>query len=244
MKPILKISIGTSALIFSFLAIAVSDNQEIFLESKESKTMGDRPVFNKIKLFQFKDRDVWMMNQSHHGIKTELWDRLAIVVDKTQNPKTAKFYQFEPGPLEWQENLPERPFKVSCYMCHNNGPRAIRPNYESPLNPTTFKDKIKISYWNLKMKFYGRILPHPSHDAMDLSAEKPFRFHSAYENETLKVKTCMKCHKESGLFARGSLHRQQTPTIKFMLESGEMPPPGFSLSFEEKVQIEKFLEGF
>lgn len=247
MKLKTKVFIFLSLIVIGLLAMALSDDQEVFLESLESKIVEDSPVFNKIKLFQFKDKDVWMMNQSHYGAEglgPDSWDRLAIVVDRTQSPRTAKFYQLEPGPLEWKENIPERPFKVSCFMCHNNGPRAIRPNYDSPLNPTSFKDRIKISYWNLRMKMYGRVLPHASHDEKDPNLKKPFRFYSTYENEPLKVQTCMKCHKESGLFARGTLSRQQIPTIKFMFESGEMPPVGFSLSLEEKAQMEKFLEGF
>lgn len=187
------------------------------------------------------------MNQSHHGAKglgQNSWDRLAIVVDKTQNPKRAQFYQLEPGPLEWKDGLKEAPFKVSCFMCHSNGPRAIRPNYDSPLNPTAFRERVKISYWNLRMKLYGRVLPHRIHAEKVSSLERPFQFYSSFETESLKVKTCMKCHKDSGLFARGFLSRQQIPTIKFMLESGEMPPVGFTLSQDEKSQLEKYLEGF
>ncbi len=203
-------------------------------------------MFNKIKWFQFKDRDVWMMNQSHHGSLAgeKSWDRLAIVVDKTQSPKVARFYQFEPGPLEWEENLNEKPFKVSCFMCHNNGPRVIRPNYDSPFDPTRLKDKVKISYWNLRIKFYGRVRSSPVHDDLDQSQIPPFRFRSAYENGPLQVATCIKCHKESGFLARVILRRQQMPTIKFMLESGQMPPFGFHLSSQEKQELEIFLEGF
>lgn len=247
MKLKTKAFLSVSVFLAGLLAVTLQDDQEVFLESKESKTVEGSPVFNKIKWFQFKDKDVWMMNQSHHGTKglgPDSWDRLAIVIDKIQSPRRVRFYQLEPGALEWKEGLAEKPFKVSCYMCHNNGPRAIRPNYDSPLNPTLFKDRLKIAYWNLRMKFYGRVLPHSSHDEKDSSGDQPFRFRSTYENEPLKVKTCMKCHKESGLFARGFLSRQQIPTVRFMLESGEMPPVGFNMSSEEKAQMEKFLEGF
>jgi len=236
-----------ASVLVGLLVVILSDDQEVFLESKESKTIEASPVFNKIRWFRFKDKDVWMMNQSHHGAKglgQNSWDRLAIVVDKTQNPKRAQFYQLEPGPLEWKDGLKEAPFKVSCFMCHSNGPRAIRPNYDSPLNPTAFRERVKISYWNLRMKLYGRVLPHRIHAEKVSSLERPFQFYSSFETESLKVKTCMKCHKDSGLFARGFLSRQQIPTIKFMLESGEMPPVGFTLSQDEKSQLEKYLEGF
>lgn len=246
MKLRTKTFLSFSALV-GLMVIIFSDDHEVFLESQESKTVTGNAVFNKIKWFKLKDKDVWMMNQSHHGAKglgQNSWDRLAIVVDKTQRPKRAKFYQFEPGPLEWKDGLKEVPFTVSCFICHNNGPRAIRPNYDSPLNPMPLKDRFKISYWNLRMKLYGRVLPHSIHGEKDSSLQIPFQYYSSYETESLKVATCMKCHKDSGLFARGLLSRQQTPTIKFMLESGEMPPIGFSLSQAEKNQLEKYLEGF
>ncbi|MBK8201496.1 MAG: cytochrome c [Bdellovibrionales bacterium] len=187
-----------------------------------------------------------MMNQSHHGSHAgeKAWDRLAIVVDKTQSPKIARFYQLESGPLEWREGLAEKPFKVSCFMCHNNGPRVIRPNYDSPFDPTSLKDRLKISYWNLGVKLYGRVKASPHHDERDMSQLPPFRFRSSYENERLQVATCIKCHKESGFLARGALSRQQVPTIKFMLEMGQMPPLGFRMSAQEKQELQLFLEGF
>ena len=228
------------------LAVLIMDGQEIFIESKESQTTVGAPVFNKIKWIQFKDKDVWMMNQSHHGSFAEKnkWDRLAIVIDKNRSPKVARFYQLESGPLEWNEKLTERPFRVSCFICHNNGPRNIRPNYDSVFAKMSFRDRLKINWWNLRMKFYGRVVVDKTHDVLDQKAKIPFRFHSDYENEPLKVAVCMGCHKESGFFARGVLVRQQALTIKFMLESGQMPPPGFSFSSVEKQQLEMFLDGF
>jgi hypothetical protein len=226
--------------------LIVTDDQEVFIESQESKTVTDVPVFNKIKFFQFKNKDVWMMNQSHHGSVAgeKDWDRLAIVIDKSQSPKVAKFYQLEPGPLEWREGLVEKPFKVSCFICHNNGPRAIRPNYDSQFKAISFKERLKINYWNLRVMLYGRVIASPDHDEQDKNQSPPFRFRNSFENETLQVAVCVHCHKESGFMARGALHRQQFPTIKFMLESGQMPPPGFHISKKEKSEIDLFLKGF
>ncbi|MGE3758390.1 MAG: hypothetical protein AB7H97_11570 [Pseudobdellovibrionaceae bacterium] len=236
---------------FSITALLhiVPDEAEVVIESKESKTVSVGAVFNKIKWFRFKDQDVWMMNQSHFGLYSPAasWDRLAIVIDKTKSPKTAEFYQLEPGPLEWIEgmetsSLKLKPYKVACYMCHSNGPRAIRPNYGSPFDPTSLKDKLKIFYWNLRIKTYGRVLGHGADSNPD--SKHPFRWSGDYENEALTVPTCVKCHKEEGFLARGRLRRQNLPTIKAMLEMGEMPPAGFSLSEKEKIQLESFLMGF
>ncbi len=228
------------------MIIIFNDDHEIFIESEESKTMSGNAVFNKIKWIRLEGKDVWMMNQSHHGpsLKKEAWDRLAIVVDKTITPKSVKFYQLEPGPLEWNGNQKKKPFKVACFMCHSNGPRAIRPNYSSTFSPTGLKDRLKIYMWNLRIKSYGMVSEHSSHTKLDKKLIPPFRWRGQYENEILKVKTCMRCHKESGFMARGTLKRQNVPTIKFMVERGHMPPLGFSLSQNEKKELERFLKGF
>jgi hypothetical protein len=247
MKSYLRaIPIVIACLSFGLLITFASSDQEVPIESQESKTVDDGPVFNKIRWFRFQEKDVWMMNQSHHGFSAEnkSWDRLAIVIDKTKAPKTARFYQFEAGPLEWREDLPQKPFRVACFMCHNNGPRAIRPNYDSLSAPIELADKVKISYWNLRIKLYGRIVVHPAHEVLDETQMPPFRVRSSYENEPLSISTCTNCHKESGFLARGLLRRQQLSTIKFMIEAGQMPPLGFWLSNNEKRELEMFLQGF
>jgi hypothetical protein len=103
----------------------------ILIESEESKTKELTSVFNQIKWTTTPKRDIWMMNQSHYGTHASnaRWERLAIVVDKTKSPPTARFYQLDPGPLVWSDDLPNHrsPFRVSCFNCHSNGPRAIRP---------------------------------------------------------------------------------------------------------------------
>lgn len=241
-----KIIVFTIAVLSIVLVILFQDDQAIFIESKESKTISGAPVFNKIKWIQQKDKDIWMMNQSHHGnqAKAAKWDRLAIVVDKTKSPMTARFYQLNPGPLKWEKGLKEIPFKVSCYICHSNGPRAITPNYNSQFNSISLWKKLKVTYWNLRIKSYGRIVPHSYHELADQNLKRPFRLQSAYENEKLKVNTCMKCHKGSGFFARGALRRQNIPTIKFMIKERHMPPLGFSMTKQEKLLLKEFLGKF
>lgn len=246
MKQTTKAVFFTLVSLIGLLLFTIAGEQEVFIESRESKTVNGDPVFNKIKWFSFKDKDVWMMNQSHHGstANKDSWDRLAIVVDKTLSPKTARFYQLEPGPLEWKDDLEERSFKVSCFICHNNGPRAIRPNPESSLTSLGVKDRLRISYWNLRIKLYGRVVAHATHDERDHFQKPPFRFRGSYANEPLQIAACTTCHKESGFMARGLLRRQQAPTIRFMLESGQMPPLGFPLTAQERQELETFLEGF
>lgn len=228
-----------------FLIILQTDDQEVLIQSQESKTVDEQAVFNRIKWFRWKNKDVWMMNQSHHGLQAsaDQWDRLAIVVDHDAKPKTAKFYQLTPGKLEWQaEPIQERAFKMSCFMCHSNGPRSIRPE-RSGLG-LSWKDEFKIAMMNLRIKTYGRIVLHPDHQKNDPFLEVPARLQSPFENEKLELITCNRCHQESGFFARGKLLRQNIPTMQFLTEAGHMPPIGFGLSQEEKRKLRRFFEGF
>lgn len=232
--------------ILSLLLIVIYDQQEVSFESWESKSTQGDSVYNKIKWFQFQDQDVWMMNQSHHGPMAAAgeWDRVAIVIDKTKSPKQARFYQFEPGPLVWSENIQVKPYRVSCFMCHSNGPRVIRPQPESVTAPLSFYDKLKISYWNFRIKNYGRVVESPDHKILDQDQMPPFRYQSQYENEQLKVKACLKCHNDLSQSSLGPLTRQQLPTIRFMLANGLMPPKAERISKKEKNQLEHFLMGF
>ena len=146
--------LSSSILVGGLIGFALLfDETSVLIQSRESKTLDDKPVYNQISYFTNKKQDVWMMNQSHHGLKAELqeWDRLAIVIDKNKSPKEVTFLQLPPGELKWEEGLIKQKinYKVSCFMCHSNGPRAIRPDDKS-LQVSTFS-KAKIFVWNLRI---------------------------------------------------------------------------------------------
>lgn len=220
----------------------------ITVESIESKTKNMTSVFNQIKWISTPKRDIWMMNQSHFGNKAHdsQWERLAIVIDKTKAIKSAKFYQLEAGPLEWSDSLVNKrtPYRASCFTCHNNGPRAIRPMYESTEAPLGLVEKVKLSMWNLRIKTYGRIHYDQSHDEEDKILKVPFRYSEKELNTELKVTACTKCHQEEGFFGRGALRFQQAGVIEFLVDSGQMPPKGFSLTKKDKKELRDFLRGF
>lgn len=246
---LVSVSVLISLLAFSFTGGGLYySRQEILIESEESKTKNLTSVFNKIKWISLPNQDIWMMNQSHYGVHAtkDQWERLAIVIDKTKKPMTAKFYQLEPGPLEWSEDLKNKrtPYRASCFICHSNGPRAIRPVSKSQEVNLSYKEKMRLVFWNLRIKTYGRIDYDKSHDQEDLSLETPFHLEGKSENAVLKVKTCTLCHKEDGFFARGVLRRQQTGTINSLVNNGHMPPPGFFLSPKEKRELKDFMRGF
>ncbi|NOT79400.1 MAG: hypothetical protein HOP07_10445 [Bacteriovoracaceae bacterium] len=224
-------------------------SQEIVLiESEESKNMHLKSVYNQIKWIPSKNQDVWMMNQSQVGRypHKEQWERIAIVIDKTKKPMTAKYYQLKPGPLEWNNSLIKNQvsFRASCFTCHSNGPRAIRPVYLSTKAPLSISKKLQVQLLNLRIKTYGRIKFNEDHLKTDLIIYPPFRYSQPWDLERLNIKTCNYCHKENGFFARGELVRQQSGTIQSMVEKGHMPPKGFSLSLNEKKQLRDFLKGF
>src|SRR4051812_3701940 len=170
------------------------------------------------------------MQQSHWGAKLDPGkrDRLAIIVDKTTSPLTAKFYQLAPGEMQFDETQ-QISYRVSCFLCHANGPRAIRPNFNSSLE-ISFKNKIKIALWNLKIKTYGKVT---ADESVGIKSKIPFKSHNEFDNQPLEVKTCLKCHNDGAWPARGKLTRQQFMPITFLVSNGEMPPPGFRLSSVE-----------
>lgn len=212
-------------------------------ESRESKNFLLEPVFNEVRWVQDDGRDIWMMNQSHSGAYSESskWERLAIVIDKTQKPMVAQFYQVEPGPLEWEDGLRLKKveFRANCFICHNNGPRAIRPNKESSLAPIDWIGRLKIIWWNWRIKSYGRIVYDSIHDQEDRSRVVPFRYRSPQDDAELKVKACTRCHNSQ---ERGVLLRQQSQTIQFLVEQGEMPPSGSVLNQKDKSLLDDFLK--
>lgn len=233
---------------------AWSAGPPILIESAESRTREDGPVYNRIRWFSSRTRDVWMMQQSHSGVHAApgQWDRLAIVVDKTATPMTARFVQIEPGSLEWPEKgmaafgMRRVPNRASCFLCHANGPRAIRPNLDSEAVPVSAGDRFRVAAWNFRIKTYGRIVADAEHEREDPGLKVPFRVGGKLENEHLAVKTCQKCHHSApgGWFSREPLTRQHATTIQFMVSGGHMPPPGFGLSEEEKARLEAFVAGF
>ncbi|MGE0172559.1 MAG: hypothetical protein AB7T49_07240 [Oligoflexales bacterium] len=200
--------------------------------STESRTADDGRVFNRVGFTPGWKQDVWMMQQSHSGLgrSYEQWDRLAIVVDKTSYPRVAKFYQFAPGQLAIDRVSQPVPYRAPCFMCHPNGPRAIRPDFASDTLHLSLLDRLKVLVWNLRIKTYGRVAPEPVEENLDQG--KPFRFFEPIANAKIEAPTCMRCHNEKW-YGRGHLTKQNIYTARFMVANGFMPPLGFSPSAED-----------
>jgi hypothetical protein len=157
-------------------------------------------------------------------------------VQKTTRPFQATFQQFKNGS--------EVQYRVSCFMCHANGPRAIRPNWKSNHLSNSLKDKLAVMQWNLKIKTYGTIVAKKN----DFVRTTPLAYDGSLDNEILKVKTCLLCHNDSkaiiNTIKRAPILRQHALAIEFLVANGEMPPFPFTLSAHEKLQLQQFIQGF
>lgn len=173
------------------------------------------------------------MRQSHGGkdLPMSEWDELAIKVDKSKRPYLVSYHQLKNGK--------ETEYKVSCFFCHSNGPRAIRTDSPLPL----FEKSI-ITFWNLRIKTYGRMQIKKNSNLINNQKRLiPLQYFGKKDLEPLTIRSCTLCHNESW-WSRGQLTRQQDLTIRHLVSSGKMPPWPLSLGVEEKKKLELFLQGF
>lgn len=240
LKMILKFLMTLILLVLLFSVptyLLATDQQEVLIQSLESRTSQNEAVYNKIKYIRQNDREIWMMNQSHAGLVADetKWERLAIIIQNNQ----VSFYQIEAGPLEWSDELLKKqvPYRATCFACHNNGPRAIRPDQEGV--KLSFIDQTRIFFWNIRIKLYGHLSESSEMKMLDPSRQVPFKHRNEFDLQTLEAETCLKCHNEN---KRGRLTRQQSGTIEFMVKRGFMPPFG-SLNEKELKAINRFVRG-
>lgn len=217
---LIPVLLGMGTLLYIFAS------QPILIESAESRTIEGGPVFNEIQWSWKNGREIWSMRQSHGGrnLPKEKWDKLAIHLEKK-----ATFLQTDP----LSGNRVE--YKVSCFMCHPNGPRVIRP-VEGSLG---ISDNLRVKLLNLRIKLYGRV----QSKILPQIGKTPFRHEGKISNEILTLSRCTSCHKEDGFFARGPLTRQNSLTINFMVNEKHMPPLG-DLTSSERTYLDNFMNGF
>lgn len=232
---------------------SILGEEPILFQSAESSAPAFGPILNRVQWVSEPDCDLWIMqqNQARRSHPFLNWDRLAILIDKTKTPKEARFFQLAPGPVapSLASLHQEREYRVTCGACHVNGPRALRPVFsffgtpagETPAVTIGLREFARLQLWNLRIKTYGRIVtPPPTEMVAGHRRRVPFLFPG--EHARLTVKTCAYCHNDSW-WGRGTLTRAQVPSIRFLVEGGHMPPPGLSLSAEERAELDAFVAG-
>ncbi len=184
-------------------------------------------------------KDTWIMQQSHEGLHKNFsnWDRLAIVVDKTKEPYQARFYQLPPGELKLNNLSESIPYKVRCYACHSNGPRAIRADFNSKQLNVSLKNKIQLQLWNIRIKTYGNI---KSIGGKEFSEGVPFQSKMGLLSMNLNLKSCNPCHSVKGI--RAPLKLEHLGTAEFLVKNKMMPPFPFQISDKDIEQIERYLK--
>ena len=170
-------------------------------------------------------------NHPGEALAPEKWEALMIKVDKTQRPYRVTYHQLLDGK--------ETEFRVSCYLCHSNGPRAVRAHSESEGAPLTTGNKLLVNYMNLVIKSYGKMKTLED----SLKRRNPLMFKGRNDLKTLEVASCTMCHHDHW-WGRGILTRQQAMPITHLIAKNQMPPWPFTLSAEEKTQIKEFIQGF
>lgn len=207
--------------------LASCQQSSITIVSEESKTPSGAEVINTIELKQSKKLDIWTMKQSHgsSNFKQGIHDDLKIIVNKSHSPYSVTYHQMRKGVQD---------FSVQCTLCHSNGPRMIRANQRSN-DSLSLGNKIKLIYWNLIIKSYGRIKTIDSNNNLTFKGNA---------KDFLNIKTCNTCHNQNGTFlSRNRLQRGNFLAIKHLTDNKKMPPWPYSLSKKEKYELERFLKG-
>jgi hypothetical protein len=212
-------------LIISGLHFLQNLDREVSIQSVESKTSDGKKIYNKIRFSVQKGKDVWLMKQNHNELLGD-WDELKIEVDTTKKPYIARYYQIK--------NEVDIEFRVACYKCHSNGPRAIRADYRSEAVQNSLIDKLQIFALNLKIKHYGEIQTPQNVKIKDIYRKVPLKHTGTLENIIVGTKTCLFCHGSKSYMKRSALRLQQKQTILHLVNTDEMPPWPIKMDAEEK----------
>lgn len=225
--------------VFSGLSYIFSSGDTVEFRSLESVTETGGPVYNRIRFIPGWKQDIWLMQQSHHGVDLALadWDRLEIVVDKTVSPFRASFYQLANGPLVAESPVRAIPLKARCYACHADGPRAVRPAWGARVG---WVSRMQVGLWNLRIGWYGRVLGKPGVEFVDGGV--PFASRLGVLKRPLGLKSCVRCHSDHG--PRHELKIEHAGSARFMVEHGFMPPFPYRISPGDRAALEAMLRPF
>lgn len=199
-------------------------SQTITFESSESKNVNEVPVINTVGYKRENGVSTWSMQQNHHDGKDV--DDLKIIVQSKGAHKEASFYQFK-------DNMNSE-YRVSCFTCHANGPRAIRYNANSKVAKVNVLEEVVIAYWNLKIKHQGTVNTKQNTQIEQRARVVPLKFEGRLDTKAFKLESCSLCHGAGSIMGRAELQYQQLGTIKHLVETEQMPPLFFTVSKEDR----------
>ena len=234
----------------------------IVIESRESKNNNDIQVLNRITYRRNSDKnqDLWLMEQSHDDnavaenskfFEQASFVSIAVDLDKNKNSDAQTVAHFKehnpsgsaPLPINHPKNAypwpSEKKYSVACALCHSNGPRLIRPNWNSTRAPLSLTEKTFITLWNFRIKTYGPI-KNTGYEGLHLPGEK--------WKKLLAVQSCTGCHKIENrnwipwFLTRKPLSRENFLSIRFLLNEGSMPPRLHKVTESDYAEIMSFLK--
>jgi len=259
-------------MLLGFESISLLQKRIVVFESRESKDKSGQPVFNQIRFIQNSSDDLWEMRQLHPDknkqssveLDVTAFDKADFVSTSVTDGKagaalkTAVFRQFEPS--EWGAKRTEREYSVNCGLCHSNGPRLVRPKWDSVIAPIGVLDALTIGVWNLRIKTYGLIEPvetfiGESESLLKTSKQRVVRFNlkGSSWKQPLQLESCSLCHGPKNktfnlgwlvpeILRRNVLTKQNFLSISHLTQEGSMPPPLHSLSSGDEERLGRFLK--
>ncbi len=211
---------GITDLLAALKFTEVSYSDRLFLEnprlemtSKEtSVNLFKQPTFNSIQLLTNKDFDIWILRQKK--FKEQDFRTYTLVQDKRIYPNKAYYLRIASDGFIWRGG--------SCYECHANGPRKIRPLRPELVSNAEFVKEIND---------YISTLPI-------IETNFPEREPQNTKSERLHFEKCDECHNDVD---RGALYSVHADASRLIVSGGDMPI-GTKLTSEESYELNKWIE--
>lgn len=189
------------------------DNPRVDMTSKESSiNFFEEPTLNSIEWLANADFDVWLLRQKI--FQENDFRSYALVYDKRKAPPTAYYLEVKQDGYKWRGG--------TCYECHVNGPRLIRP-----LKPELVGNQRTLEEVNAYLATLPVVETHfPANEPRDNGAER------------LRFPKCDQCHND---VERGAIYSTHADASALIVASGEMPIRD-RLSSEESYELRLWAE--
>lgn len=180
------------------------DRPRIEMASKESSlSFFKEPVLNSIQLLSNKSFDIWILRQKTFAESD--FRTYALVHEKRKFPNEAYYIQIKDDGYYWRGG--------TCYECHVNGPRLIRPLRDDLVSDDSIMRSINQYILSLPV-----IETHfPENEPRNASSR-------------LRLEKCDRCHNDVD---RAAIYQVHAATTEMLVAAHEMPL-GVELDFQEQ----------